>query len=787
MSELSGSIDGRRRPLLRVPVLRRDDVLAVIDTGFTGELLVDDDVARDGPAASLRSAKSRGDGCRLALSLHRIVHCSLTALSLLVACHIATRADVPPPPEDPPAAKAYAVFDRHCAACHQAGKLRTLAPAGSLGDILDLAALARTPALVRPGHPDGSPLYQLMQARLPPHDTPSATPETGLAAEDIDAVRDWIQRLPAVASCPTAPRITRADVAAAVAARRALAGPRGSDLRVLSLSNAIGTCATPAEVAARRHAVTLTLNSLSWAPKPVVPDVFGPSDSLLAIDLTALGWTAERWARIARLDPYAGRLIDDAEHIVRADWFVATAWQQPMYADLLGLPDHVATLTRALGIDVAQDLASNRAHRAALKTSALTRNNRLVQRHPSVFGAFWTTSEYASAPGRPDLIDRPSAVGTPDASFGLFSLPNGFTAFFLANGEGAALTDVPASVARNDLAPSRRLAAGAACLACHASGPRPLTDELRARAEAEPGFADRDRVLALHRPAAVLAGLIADDRTRLANAHRAAGLPPDPSFAGLPVVPAVIARYGRAVTLEQAAVELDVPEAALRDAARRDIPGLTGDVLRRLRHGPVPRRLIEAAAPGLVAAATGAPLPEIKPVQEPFTLVLTAEETRFKVGDTFSVTARATEACNLTLIAVDRNGRGTIIWPNDFEPDNRLVAGKEVIVPPPDGPYQFRFDAPGRETMIGICLATSKTPSGIRHDFERQRFTELGDYRGFLNRTLANEPAARAEAQKAEQQARGARRAIRRTDIPAPPVPPGEAQARASIQLEVVP
>jgi predicted aspartyl protease len=47
MSEITGSLDARRRPLVRLPVAGNDDLLAIVDTAFTGELLLDEDVARN--------------------------------------------------------------------------------------------------------------------------------------------------------------------------------------------------------------------------------------------------------------------------------------------------------------------------------------------------------------------------------------------------------------------------------------------------------------------------------------------------------------------------------------------------------------------------------------------------------------------------------------------------------------------------------------------------------------------------------------------------------------------
>ena len=103
-------------------------------------------------------------------------------------------------------------------------------------------------------------------------------------------------------------------------------------------------------------------------------------------------------------------------------------------------------------------------------------------------------------------------------------------------------------------------------------------------------------------------------------------------------------------------------------------------------------------------------------------------------------------------VGVDRNGRGTVVYPNDFDQNNLLEAGKELRVPAEGAPYQFRLREPGKETVVGICLGGPKPPFGIKHDFERQRFTELGDYRAFLIRAATadaqdrNSPAAVAES-----------------------------------------
>jgi mono/diheme cytochrome c family protein len=713
---------------------------------------------------------------------------------------------LPPRPEDPTAAKAYAVFDSLCAACHQNGKLKAAVAGGGFANILDLEAVARTPAWVRPGQPDGSPLYMHMQMRTPPHDADASGRELDVGAPELEAVRDWIAGLPAAAGCTDRLRPTRTDLDAAVTRQLEAAADRASRLRFLSLAESHAACAPEDELTALRATATVAVNSLSWALQPVRLPATGPGRLLLTIDLEAIGWTAERWERLARQYPYAATapagaaaqtLSGSEQPVLRADWFVATALRGSTYIDLLGLPDQIATLTSSLRIDQAADIKAGRVQRIAVRTSGIARGSRLLQRHGFANGAFWATSEYAPTPGRADLVESFLATDgrplpKPDASLVHFNLPNGFTAFFMTNGDGMRVGDLPHSVLRNDAQPRVRLAAGAPCLACHLNGPRPTTDEARVPAAAEPGAPKdgRERVSAQPPSSEPSSGIVEADRRRTRDALAAAGV------AELPAIAAVIAAYDRAVPLEQLAVELGISPVTLRAAAGRagssDLPPAIVDTLQRLLHAAVPRLVVEAHFRWLLQAAGPQPGPiELPPpelVEEPFALVLKTDATTFRAGDLFAVRARVTQACHLTLINIDHSGRGTVIFPNDFEPNGLIEPGKELRVPAAAAAYQFRLRETGRESVVGICQVTTKTPSGIRHDFERMRFTELGDYRAFLNRTLANEPAARAAQQKADERpaARTNRRA-RPTDLPAPPPPRGEAQARAAVQIVVLP
>jgi Domain of unknown function (DUF4384) len=720
----------------------------------------------------------------------------------------------PKQPDDPTAAKAFAVLDRACAQCHQTGKLSVRAAGRGFSNVLDLEAVARDGTLVRPGNPDGSRLYVLMQTRIAPHDSDAAGKDLALSGTDLDAVRDWISGLKPTSACTDRAVVTAAETSRAM--QQALAAApvdAAPSIRFLSLTHIHNSCAATADMAAYRYAAVVALNSLSWGLKPIVLDTIDPAESVLRVDLKQLGWDAARWDRLVANYPYAAldaapadlQRGSPARISVRADWFAASALKPPLYYDLLGLPDRLSTLQSSLRIDPATDFALNRARRLGLKSSQVARGSRLLQRHAFANGAFWTSFEYAPTPGRPDLFDAPGGPGSrgaskPDASLSMFSLPSGYNAFFMTNGDGLRVNDVPQSVVRNDSHPSLRVAAGAGCFACHGRGVLPATDELRARVQGDTAIPRdiREKVLALHGAVDETQKLFAEDSGRLAGAVAESGLVPGVTLDGVDPVAALVQRYERDVTLDALALELELPTEKLRAAAAQPT-GLAADLLHRIVHGPVPRSLIEAQMSGLLEQLTGRDSgPVVLPVTpidsdriEPAQLILKTGPTEYKTGEAFTLRVRTTQTCYLTLINIDRNGRGTVVFPNDFEPTNYLEAGKELKVPADGAPYIFRLREPGRETVVGVCQTVNKSPPGIRHDFERQRFTELGDYRAFLNRSAANEPENRA-AQNRPNEARLRRRGVASAPQTPAPVAPvaaakSETQLRAAVQIDILP
>ena len=121
-------------------------------------------------------------------------------------------------------------------------------------------------------------------------------------------------------------------------------------------------------------------------------------------------------------------------------------------------------------------------------------------------------------------------------------------------------------------------------------------------------------------------------------------------------------------------------------------------------------------------------------------LAIAANKNTYRRGDVLTLRVSSTADCHLTLVNVDVRGRGTVIFPNELANGNALAANQELIVPAPDAGYLLRVKETGLERVVALCDWGTGAVDGIRHDFERQRFTDLGDYRTFLAKAIA-EPA----------------------------------------------
>src|SRR3954452_17650015 len=207
--------------------------------------------------------------------------------------------------------------------------------------------------------------------------------------------------------------------------------------------------------------------------------------------------------------------------VVRADWFVATASRAPLYYELLQIPAALADLERQLRVDVGLNIQQERVARLGFNGSGISRNNRILERHDAMNGAYWRTYDFEAVPqnliernillpDRRNIFAYPLGPGLGENGFqhaggeAIFNLPNGLQGYVLINAANARINKGPTEIVSDPKRPDRAVEAGLSCMNCHARGIIQKDDQIRAHAgKTRRASARRDADLAeaLHPPA----------------------------------------------------------------------------------------------------------------------------------------------------------------------------------------------------------------------------------------------------------------------------------------------
>jgi Planctomycete cytochrome C len=351
-----------------------------------------------------------------------------------------------------------------------------------------------------------------------------------------------------------------------------------------------------------RAALAKLVNSLSWKPILVIPTAIDADETVFAVDLRDLGWDShDRWKEILKAYPYglshrrdpdealrtlAGEVYDLAGNEVpclRADWFIATASRPPLYHTLLELPDHAGDLETLLKVDTRQDFLRNKLARAGLLASGVSKQNRLLDRHDAVYGAYWKSYDFKSDEGAGNLVNFPLGPRfadhpLPQHAFRhaggeiIFNLPNGLQGYLLVDDHDRRIDVGPIEVVRDALetAGTPQIVNGLSCMACHKHGMIRFEDKLRG-GTALKGDA-LVKVQELFRTKAEMDRLLARDEDRFVRALDEAtgrflkvGADKDKSIRDFPEPVGASARlYVRNLGLEEVAYELGLEPAALK-------------------------------------------------------------------------------------------------------------------------------------------------------------------------------------------------------------------------------
>jgi serine/threonine-protein kinase len=418
--------------------------------------------------------------------------------------------------------KALGIIKANCGRCH--------GPGGSEEDGIDY--FGDVPKMIAnkkvvPGNPARS---RILLRATPGGGMPPEGEQPRPSAADLEVLKTWISALPAAGATaanntpppavkPAAPA-ERAFVSAAdnlEAMLRHLERTPASARRFqrfFTLTNLHNNKkVSDAELRLYQAALAKLLNSLSWKPSIVVPHPVDKEQTVFVIDIRRLDWDRhDLWREVLKAYPYGLRydLYPDNEAVnetarrlyraagtelpaVRADWFIATASRAGpeekqdapgLYYTLLRLPNNARALEQVLRVDVCDNFQNNKLARAGFTESGVSRQNRMIERHESAYGAYWKSYDFKDKDRDEENLFLfplgPEFDGNPfnEAAFKhaggeiIFNLPNGLQGYMLVDNKDRRINVGPTQIVRDktETAGSVAIVNGLSCMNCHKNG-----------------------------------------------------------------------------------------------------------------------------------------------------------------------------------------------------------------------------------------------------------------------------------------------------------------------------
>ncbi|MCA9028580.1 MAG: hypothetical protein KDA86_25450 [Planctomycetaceae bacterium] len=253
-----------------------------------------------------------------------------------------------------------------------------------------------------------------------------------------------------------------------------------------------------------RAALAKAVNSLSTKRDIYLPEVLpGTEESVYALDLRKVGWDrGNLWGEILSHYPYAlkyefvrddelkqvwkdvARLSGADVPYVRADWFIVTATQPPLYHQLLDIPDTLSELEDRLQLDIVENILRGDVARSGYAKSGVSKQNRLLERHTTpVTPYFWISYDFLPKRAKGDLVrfplgpkfenhPHPNQAFEHDGGEIIWSLPNGMQAYMLVDSKGERINAGPVEVVfdRSAVLGTPTIINGISCMYCHREG-----------------------------------------------------------------------------------------------------------------------------------------------------------------------------------------------------------------------------------------------------------------------------------------------------------------------------
>jgi mono/diheme cytochrome c family protein len=412
-------------------------------------------------------------------------------------------------------------LNRRCFSCHGANGV-----AKKSVFVLDRERLIASQA-VTPGDAN-SPLLEMVQSGAMPLGGPE------LSQQEKDLLRNWtVSGAPNWDDPATQQRrrfLTEPAILALI--RNDLLQGRERNrpfLRYFSLTSLFNAAVPDKELDVYRLALSKLVNSLSWHREVTPLIAIDPGRTIFRVDLRDYNWTAATWDMLLAAYPYGVRGVDSHSidqlsgaplPYIRADWFVANASVPPLYHDILGLPKTAKELEQQLGIDATRDLDEEKnVARAGLRSSGVSSNNRVLERHASPHGAYWKSFDFRSNLDDQNIFKDPLRLNPAGGEI-IFNLPNGLQAYLLIDALGRRIDEAPiAIVADRNNADDPVIRNGRSCMSCHYAGVQAFKDDVRPvlRGLSFASF-DREKALAIYPAQETLDSLSEKDRRRFEQA-----------------------------------------------------------------------------------------------------------------------------------------------------------------------------------------------------------------------------------------------------------------------------
>ena len=439
------------------------------------------------------------------------------------------------------ARQAYAIFQQNCLNCH--------GPHGAYTEqiVIDSAAGLIVSGAVVPGNPIESELYTRLLLQDPAKRMPLGQPP--LPANAILTIGNWIKAGAADWETPQRESsfITPADMLGRIERHvNSLSAFDRRFARYFTMTHLYNAGETTEALHAYRRALSKLVNSLSWGREVIPPQPIDPAETIFYIDLRDYEWEigSNRWTQIEAKYPYhinfnapsqkrqqetlkrLRQTMDCEVPFIHVDWFLATASLPPLYHDILDLPKSDRELEARLEVNVAENIRNapgKRVWRAGLNDSRVSKNNRVVERHASRYGAYWKSYDFAGSVGSQNIFTHPLSFEH-DGGEIIFNLPNGLQAYYLADAEGKRLDAAPINIVSNPAASDPTVRSGLSCIGCHTTGMQTFTDEVRGviKRAANPPF-NKEYALRLYTDETTMDTLIDEDTQRYQQALEATG------------------------------------------------------------------------------------------------------------------------------------------------------------------------------------------------------------------------------------------------------------------------